>query len=244
MNKIQTDEGWWIIEQDSHIGAWVRQEKRLDHDSHLPPLACLNMPEGGVVIDCGALYGDHTIAYCRKVGSQGTVLAIEASKMAYDCLCENAKQFESPVICIHAVLCESHGGHALHCVEEGNLGCSHITEDDKKGVEVRTISIDGLTKDAGLSRLDFLKIDCEGYEYQILKGARGSIKQFKPKMMIEINHGALAAQGDHDRKIYDLLLDLGYCWQLIQPQCKPTDPQFDILCWPNPIKVEEKNLIV
>lgn len=243
MNTKQTKEGWMIIEGDTCIGKFIEDSGKLDHDEHLPPLACLNFPEGGVVIDCGALYGDHTIAYCKKVGSEGTVIAIEASKMAYDCLVQNAKQFESPVICVHAVLCQSHGSTALHCVEEGNLGCSHITEDDKKGVEVRTISIDGLVKDASLSRLDFIKIDCEGFEYQILLGARGSLKQFKPKMMIEINHGALNSQGDNDRKIYDLLLDLGYCWQIVQPQCNGSSPQFDILCWPNPIKIEEKGLI-
>lgn len=246
MNTKQTKEGWWIIEGDSHIGRWVEETGRLNHDNFLPELACANIPTGGVVIDAGALYGDHTIAYCRKVSTGGTVIAIEANPVAYQCLVKNAEKFQSDVICIHAALGETHGGQALHCIQEGNLnvGMATVSEEDKRGMIIPTVSIDGLVKDASLTRLDFLKLDVEGYEYKVLKGAQGTLKSLKPKMLIEINSFALSQQGSTDRDIYDLLLECGYCWQIVQPEATGSSPQFDILCWINPLSIKENKVIV
>lgn len=237
MKLEQTQEGWWIIEGDTHLGAWIKQNRKLDHDDFLIPLACLNMPEGGTVIDAGAMYGDHSIAYARKVGKDGAVICIEAGADAFVCLSKNAERFESNMVLINAALGEEHGGKALHSVTEGNFGMSIVTEDDQKGVVIPTVSIDGLAKDAALDRLDFIKIDCEGWEYKILKGTLGVLRQFKPKLLIEINHGALATQNHCDKDIYDLLLRENYAWQIVQPQCKGGDSMFDILCWPNLIEV-------
>lgn len=246
MKIAQSKEGWWGIESDTHVFKWICDTGKLDHDDHLIPLACLNIPTGGVVIDAGALYGDHTIAYCRKVSTEGTVIAIEASPVAFSCLQKNAEKFQSDVLLINAALGETHGDKALHCIEEGNLnaGMATVSEEDKKGVIIPTVSIDGLVKDSGLSRLDFIKIDCEGYEYKILKGAKGTLKTLKPKMLIEINSFALSQQGSTDRDIYELLLECGYQWQIVQPEAKGGDAMFDILCWINPLSIKENKVIV
>lgn len=246
MNTKQTKEGWWIIEGDTHIGKWIEDTGRLNHDDFLPELACANIPTGGVVIDAGALYGDHTIAYCRKVSTEGTVIAIEANPVAFQCLQKNAEKFQSDILLINAALGETHGDKALHCIEEGNLnaGMATVSEEDKKGVIIPTVSIDGLVKDANLTRLDFIKIDCEGYEFKILKGAKGTLKTLKPKMLIEINSFALSQQGSTDRDIYDLLLECNYCWQIVQPECTGSSMQFDILAWINPLSIQENKVIV
>lgn len=248
MKTIQTKEGWHVIEADSHFSRWIADTGRLDHDTHLPPLACLNMPTGGVVIDAGALYGDHSIAYAKKVGRGGLVICVEANPVAFECLSKNAEKFEGDVLLINACLGQEHGGSAKHCIQEGNLnvGMATCEIDPKytKGVIIPTISIDGLVKDASLTRLDFIKIDCEGFEYNILRGARGALKLMKPKMLIEINSYALSQQGATDHDIYDLLLEMHYSWQICQPECTGSSPQFDILCWPNPLLSDEKKVII
>lgn len=245
MNTKQTKEGWWIIDGDTHVGKWVEDTGKLDHDEFTIPLCVLNMPVGGVVIDAGALYGDHSIAYARKVGSQGTVIAIESNPVAFSCLQRNAEKFESPVLLINACLGTEHGGKARHCIQEGNIGMStcQVTEEDKKGVEIPTISLDGLMRDANLRRVDFLKLDVEGWEHRVLLGGRAMLKLLRPKMLIEINSFALSQQGSTDRDIYDLLLELQYSWQIVQPECTGSSPQFDILCWGNQVISPETKLI-
>lgn len=231
-----TAQGWHVIEGDTHVGKWIEDTGKLDHDEFLIPLAASGLKPGDVCIDAGALYGDHTIAYARKVGPTGTVLAIEAGALAYSCLVENMKRAEGNVICINAALCDSHGSKAIHEVQEGNLGMSIVSEDETKGVEIRTVSIDGLVKDSDLLKVAFIKIDCEGWEFSILKGAKGTLQYMRPVLLIEINSFALAAQGACDKDIYDLLLSLDYSWGIVQPECTGASAQFDILCWPNQLQ--------
>lgn len=247
MNTIQTSQGWWVIEGDTHVGKWIEETGDLCHDKFLPGLACANIPTGGTVIDAGALYGDHTIAYCRQISTGGTCIAIESNPVAFSCLQRNAEKFQSDVLLINAALGETHGGKALHCIEPGNLnsGMATVSEEDKKGVLIPTVSIDGLVKDASLTRLDFIKLDVEGYEYKVLKGARGTLalNSLRPKMLIEINSFALSQQGSTPSDIFDLLIENNYQFRIVQPELKGGDPQYDILAYPNPITITENKLI-
>lgn len=241
-----TKEGWHVIEGDL-ISGWVESEKTLQHDKFLPEIAVANMPESGTVLDVGANIGTHTIAYARKVGTHGTVIAIEAGKIAFECLTENAKKFEGKTLLIHAAVCDVHGGSCEHTCNPVNVGASgvHGMPDEKTTcdiyiphtTEVRTITIDGLIDDADIKRVDFIKIDCEGCEYQILKGAKETLRRFKPKLLIEMNHFRLLEHNASYSMIYDWLLDQGYAWRIVQPESKGGDAQYDILCWPNLVEL-------
>lgn len=231
MKTKLTNEGWMVIEGDL-ISGWVEQTKRLDHDMFLIPLAVANMPEGGVVIDCGANIGTHTIAFTEKVGDHGTVIAIEAGKTAFECLFENSKKFQAKVLCINCAACDIHGGRAIHTLNETNVGGSTVADPlmmngDAKSIsienEVRTITLDGLIEDAEIKRLDFIKIDCEGYELKILNGAKSILKRFRPKMLIEMNSFRLRENGATYKDVYDFLLAQDYSWRICQPEAKGGD---------------------
>lgn len=240
MNIIKTKEGWNIIEGDSHVGKWIQDTGKLNHDEFLIPIACANIKAGDIVIDCGALYGDHTIAYAHKVGNEGCVLAIEANPIAFKCLTENAKKFTGPTICMNLALCEFHGGTAVHIMDEQNIGASKVSDildasyiNAKIEKEVRTASIDGIVHDANLDKVNFIKMDVEGWEYKTLLGARRTIEKFKPILLIEMNFGTLQIQGADYKMIYDFLIELNYSWRIVQPELKGGDAQYDVMAWPN-----------
>lgn len=226
--------GGFIVPDDQCIGRWQREVGLLAHDAFLVPIACANIPPGGIVIDCGAFDGDHTIAYARKVGKDGTVIAIEAGKVAFRCLKHNAEKFESPVVCINAAVWDLHGFSMEHTINEDNVGASTVHQpeglinDDNR---VPTVSIDGIMKDGDVPFVNFIKIDCEGSEMKILRGAEQTLRDHKPILMIEINRGVLENHGTSDKDIYEFLLGLNYEWRIIQENCKGGDDQFDILCW-------------
>jgi len=54
-------------------------------------------------------------------------------------------------------------------------------------LEVRLETLDDYVKDKGLSRIDFIKLDVEGAEHLVLKGASNSLAQFKPVIIFERN---------------------------------------------------------
>ena len=82
-----------------------------------------------------------------------------------------------------------------------------LTSSDNK-VEVTTL--DKLIKLTGDKKVDCLKIDVEGMEYQVLLGAKETLKNYKPQIIIELIQKYLMRQNDLVSDIFDLLSELGY----------------------------------
>lgn len=229
----QTKEGWWIIDGDSHLGKWIEETGRLDHDFFTIPLACQYIPVGGVVMDCGANVGSHSLGYANKLGSSGTLICIEAGDNAYNALCLNAAKFQSTVMLMNVALGKEHGSWADFIEDPKNFGASEVRPFEGKGSKVWTASIDGIMKDSNINHLDFVKIDCEGSEVDILEGSRETLKRFKPTLLIEINWPKLAKRGFEPKDVYKVLNELKYGWTIIQPECHALSEQFDVLCKPS-----------
>ena len=73
----------------------------------------------------------------------------------------------------------------------------------------KTGSIDTLDS-LGLTDIDLIKIDVEGYELNVLEGAKNTISQYKPLLIIEINNSRGQGTFDYRKKIYSLLDSYGY----------------------------------
>ena len=205
-----------VLDGDTHISKWVEDEGRLDHDLYALPIILEHIKEGDVVVDAGAFIGDHTIAYLEKVGSSGTVMAFEPNPAAFQCLVHNCPS----VYAFNYGLC-SHGGEAFLETCE-NVGASSI---GASGEAIKLMCLDELM----LERLDFIKLDVEGYELKALKGGERLIDAYRPIMWIEMNEGALEKQGASAREIFTFLLGYGY---EIKSYPENGGPQYDILCLP------------
>ncbi len=210
-----------LIKEDQCICRFVRESNRLDHDQNLLPQVLKHINKGDIIIDCGAFIGDHTIAYANKVGPTGTVFAFEPGKEAYECLKHNTRNEE--LVIIH----NGGLGARMHTAGfnqvEGNAGMNYLG----CGTEISIITIDSLN----LPKLDFVKIDCEGYELEVLKGAIETIKKFKPKMLIEINTMTLERSGITREDIYNFLKELDYKYKNIYNGQGLDEYQMDIICF-------------
>lgn len=237
MENTQTITGGFLVpNKDSHLGAWQIQEDRLDHDNFLPPFVCSKLKEGNVVIDLGAFDGDHSIAYSKAVGAGGIVIAVEAGAFAFECLKHNAGLFEHKnVFPLHSAISDFCGESIVHNSNE-NLGASVCTlvERDKlvEGEKyLMTVTIDYLASLCA-RKIDFIKMDIEGWETKALIGGSKTLRDHKPLMLIEINEGALKNQGSKALEIYEILMLQGYEWEIVQPECTVDSAQFDIFCHP------------
>ncbi len=67
------------------------------------------------------------------------------------------------------------------------LGAGHTTE------RIRVERLDDVFGGLGLDRVDFVKIDVEGFEMRVLEGARSSLARFPPMVVLELNHLCLNA---------------------------------------------------
>ena len=237
---VKTIEGGFKVPVDTHIGRWQISARRLDFDTHLIPYICSYIAAGQTVIDCGAFNGDHTIAYSRKVGENGTVVAIEAGETAFKCLAHNTALFEHQNVHIYHAAVGNEEGCVTH-TPAPNLGASRVYE-DKAGM-VPLITIDSVVRKENLSP-GLIKMDIEGWECKALAGAHETLSKFRPLLVLEVNHGALEAQGGSFKQMTETLEKYGYTYQIIQPGIKETGPQFDIVCYCTVIRSDDIGILI
>jgi FkbM family methyltransferase len=70
---------------------------------------------------------------------------------------------------------------ATMIITEGNSGHSHLDPNTIGSGDVTVVKLDNLNID----NVDYIKIDCEGYEYRVLQGAEQTVKYWKPVIVVE-----------------------------------------------------------
>lgn len=219
----QTNKGWWVIKGDTHIGKWVKQNERLDFDQNALPFILAYLKPGDWVIDAGANIGAYSFAFLHKVGLNGKVICFEPNPIAFECLYKNIGNHPN-CFPFHSFLSNKISEYEI-VNETQNFGMAYGKESDKnKGI--CSTYIDALD----LEKLDFIKIDVEGMELEVLEGASKTIERFNPVMYIEINEATLSRNNSNKQAIFDFLDEHGYSYKNIYPGQEMTGEQFDIIC--------------
>lgn len=216
------ENGIAVIDGDTHISKWVEDNGRLDHDQNMLPLVLRHIRPGDFVVDIGAFIGDHTIAYSNQVTTSGKVFAFEPSEKVYECLVYNTMRLGN-VMCFKVALAGKEKFH-FKMVHDKNEGASFIFNDTAS--EKLTMTLD----DYELQQCNFIKIDAEGFEIEILQGAEETIKRFSPKMLIEVNRHSLARRGKTAEQLYEVLTKIGYAYANIYPNHSLDGVMVDVLC--------------
>ena len=89
-----------------------------------------------------------------------------------------------------------------------------MSEMDRAGLyhqeEVPVTTIARFAADEGLQRLDFIKMDVQGWEMRILEGGAETITRYRPVMVVELVHEQLSQIGDSLQAAWELLESWGY----------------------------------
>jgi len=142
-------------------------------------------------IDVGANIGTHSIGVAPNVKR---VLAFEPDLENFNLLTKNcALTMCKNVTCSRIAFSNEVGKTNT----KFNFGKTTLCEGD----DVIVTTIDNVS---GLPRIDFIKIDVEGMEYNVLKGAERSINYFGPKLLIEMQQQSLYEQ------VYNFLKNMDY----------------------------------
>jgi len=135
------------------------------------------------VVDAGANIGNHTV-YFKKVCNVKHVISFEPIQTTFNILLRNISENQlSGVMPICSALGAHEGGGSISSFRSGKLGTITL-EEDALG-KLRIASIDSLE----LPRLDFLKIDVEGGQIDVLRGGEETIKRTRPLIMVEMRAG-------------------------------------------------------
>jgi FkbM family methyltransferase len=132
--------------------------------------------QSDVVIDVGAHLGRHTIIASKRVGQTGKIVAIEAHLENFKMLNRNIKLNRlTNVIPLNYAVYSNQTKLKLYMPDEESSHHStmleRVGETRKKFVEVNANTLDNLLQQNGVEEVNWIKIDDEGAEFEVLKGA-------------------------------------------------------------------------
>jgi FkbM family methyltransferase len=129
-------------------------------------------PQGGVFVDVGANVGTYALALARHVGTSGKVIAIEPHPVTHGRLAFNRSASGLTQVSLVAAAAGPSDGELLIETDGDNLGASHIVSGERAGnaIKVPSLRLLRILDDAGVRRVDALKIDVEGFEDRVLTG--------------------------------------------------------------------------
>jgi FkbM family methyltransferase len=142
-----------------------------------------------IVLDVGAHVGVFTSAALRHGATK--VLMVEPDPLNIECLRRNfaAEIASGRVILVPEGAWSSVGTFKLYTgLTNSGMNTMVLPEDGAGYVEVKTRPIDAMVAEAGLARVDFIKMDIEGAEREALKGAARTLAQWKPRLMLDAYH--------------------------------------------------------
>ncbi|PWU07776.1 MAG: hypothetical protein C5B47_05640 [Verrucomicrobia bacterium] len=174
------------------------------------------LKEDMVMLDIGANDGLFSVLAALQVGKQGRVLSFEPSPRELARLQANICLNDLGNVTIFAqAVTDQMGSAQLRISEYGHEGQNtlgnFVWNVRQTGTQtVETCCLDQVPEVRNLHRLDLMKIDVEGAEHKVLKGAKEVIQKFKPALLLELLDKALQFQGSSECQLIQHLLDLGY----------------------------------
>ena len=148
--------------------------------------SCSDLDPGDVVVDCGACEG-FFVAKALEMGAS-KVFAVEPNPLMVQCLEKTFQQeiAQKRVVILPCAL-GALKGDVFFDFDDQNPFSGKISQ---RGLLIQQTTLDDLAVDLAFHKVDFIKMDLEGFEAQALLGARQIILKFKPKLSITTYHCA------------------------------------------------------
>lgn len=148
-------------------------------------------PRGGVAVDVGANLGYTSVLLAKRVGDAGRVVAYEPNEELSDRLHGNLvrNQVADRVELRGCALSERPGTGRFIVPEsaEANEGLGRLAEGDDQGMG-KTVELSSIDHDFPTDDIDVLKIDVEGHEAAVLRGAERSLREGRTRHVVFEEH--------------------------------------------------------
>jgi len=149
-----------------------------------------------VIIDIGGNIGETTLNFAKFAGKKANVYSFEPDSKCYEKLMHNISlnNFENIKV-FNFGLGDVDAKYYLASDSRNNKGGNkiHLNITEEHNIVVKRL--DDVVKEEQIFHVDFIKIDVEGFEYRVLKGAEEIIKNDRPILFIELDENNLKAQG-------------------------------------------------
>jgi FkbM family methyltransferase len=196
----------WSIDPSDHVQSqllWYGTKDKWEI-YHLRRL----LRPGAVIFDIGANFGYYSLALAHFLQSDCTVFAFEPNPGTYQSLCNNISLNKLGNVIHPQAIGLSDCEDELSFVEPvGNAGATTLV----KGKGVRVTTLDSFVHEHNISRVDVIKIDVEGMERSVLRGARHLFEKIPaPPILVEINPHTLGIANTSASELINDIRLLGF----------------------------------
>lgn len=199
-----------------------------------------SIKNGMYVFDIGTNMGETLLNFAR-LNPSGKIYGFEPVPFLF----ENAKKnidlnvFRN-IYLNNLAISDQKGSLFFELPQNRNFGSINMSFESTPGSrEVKAITIDEFIELNQIDQVDFIKVDVEGFEYKVLRGAVKSIQKFKPLLFIELIDEYLKRNGNSASQLVQFVSNLGYNvfdaddMSLIKVSGEFSKPHIDIFCQPH-----------
>jgi FkbM family methyltransferase len=168
---------------------------------------------GGNVLDVGANIGVYTMLAAKRSGVSGKVISLEPVPQVFEQLSGGVRlNGYTNVLVYNVAAWEQNRVLKMFCSEAENLGSYgvDIKEEEKSAISIQAVRIDDLVVQIGLQAIDLIKIDVEGAELPVLKGAIETLRRHRPILVLEIDPNLMSRYDYNVGDIWTYLKALSY----------------------------------
>jgi FkbM family methyltransferase len=175
----------WIPKPGIFVIKHLQWEQKVEKVYHQP---LVHVRPGDIVIDCGAHIGGFT-RVALEAGAR-LVVAIEPERANILAFRRNlASELKAGrVRLIEKGVWDKSGKLSLHISNTGDSHSMVVPQNANKDEVIAVTTLDLLSENLKLARVDFIKMDIEGAERNALQGARQVLKRWKPRLAISSYH--------------------------------------------------------
>lgn len=192
-----------------------RQMWFASYEPHVTQVLDEILRPGDAFLDVGAHIGYHSVFAAGIVGPEGRVFAFEPDPRLHARLTKNLSSFVNARALPYAVADQQTEMVFERSWDSRESGWGALTSvrDFRKGehITVEVIPLDSWCERTGLSAIRAMKIDAEGSEGAILRGAQRVLRSIRPILCIEFNEELLRQAGESGRSLMDMLAARQYC---------------------------------
>ncbi|WP_199120914.1 FkbM family methyltransferase [Pedobacter sp. ASV28] len=205
--RIKCNPKTWIGAQITYLG---------EYEDYIKDTFKKHVSVGDTVLDIGANIGFHTLFFSTLVGNKGKVVAFEPVINNFNQLVENIQLngFDN-VLPINIALGNKNETLYINtAATNNNPGAYSLLDLGETKIECRVG--DELSEFGSQQKIDFIKIDVEGYELFALQGLIKTIQLYKPKIVFEYDKNYQLKAGVDPNAIFDLLTSLDYSFHEVK----------------------------
>lgn len=209
----------WLVDED--IAVYVNPDSYIEwsilsggtYENEIGKLIRISLKPGDCALDIGANIGLQSLRMAQAAGVEGRVYAFEPLDHLREKAAKNLQLNSVSNVTLLPFALSDTEGEGEFAIDKNSWNQGAFSLNNQSGNERQKISIkiaDELEEIRQMEKLKLIKIDVEGFEFNVLKGLKQTLAKHKPRLIFEYDENYWMRNAQRGDACFSFLQDLGY----------------------------------